>query len=76
MPVESMPFLPIPVNQRLSQSRAESVKQYFLANGSLPESKLSAVGYGSSRPLASNKTAAGRAVNRRIDVVIKPVKTP
>lgn len=60
------------VNQRLSQSRAESVKQYFLANGSLPASKLGAVGYGSSRPLASNKSAAGRAVNRRIDVVIKP----
>lgn len=60
------------VNQRLSQSRAESVKQYFLANGNLPARKLSAVGYGSTRPLASNKTAAGRAVNRRIDVLIKP----
>ena len=34
--------------------------------------KIAAVGYGSTRPLASNKTAKGRAVNRRIDVIIKP----
>lgn len=60
------------INKRLSQSRAESVKQYLLANGSLPGSKLAAVGYGSTRPLASNKTARGRAINRRIDVLIKP----
>ncbi len=59
-------------NQRLSQSRAESVKQYLLANGSLPARKLTAVGYGSSRPLASNKSAAGRAINRRIDILIRP----
>jgi OmpA-OmpF porin, OOP family len=59
-------------NQALSQSRAEAVKQYLLANGTLPENKLVAIGYGSSRPLASNKTAEGRAINRRIDVLIKP----
>lgn len=60
------------VNQRLSESRAQSVKDYLLANGSLPARKVAAMGYGSTRPLASNKTAAGRAVNRRIDVLIKP----
>jgi flagellar motor protein MotB len=34
--------------------------------------KIIAVGYGSKRPLASNKSATGRAINRRIDVIIKP----
>jgi flagellar motor protein MotB len=33
--------------------------------------KIIAVGYGSKRPLASNKTEKGRAINRRIDVIIK-----
>ncbi len=60
------------MNQRLSQSRAESVQQYMIANGTLPAKKIAAAGYGSSRPLASNATAEGRAINRRIDVIIKP----
>ena len=58
------------VNEHLSQQRAESVRQYFVANGTLPEWKISSVGYGSSRPLASNETSEGRAINRRIDVAI------
>jgi OmpA-OmpF porin, OOP family len=63
-----------PLNQQLSQKRAESVKQYLVYNGTLPAGKIAAVGYGSARPLASNATAQGRAVNRRIDLIIKPVK--
>ena len=59
-------------NQHLSQRRAESVRAYLVANGTLPMDKIIAVGYGSKRPLASNKTATGRAINRRIDVIIKP----
>jgi OOP family OmpA-OmpF porin len=62
------------LNQQLSQRRAEAVKQYLVYNGTLPGSKIAAVGYGSSRPLASNATVRGRAINRRIDVIIKPVK--
>jgi outer membrane protein OmpA-like peptidoglycan-associated protein len=62
------------MNQQLSRSRAESVKQYFIHNGVLSASKVIAKGYGSSRPLASNATAKGRAINRRIDVIIKPGK--
>jgi OmpA-OmpF porin, OOP family len=62
------------LNQQLSQKRAEAVKQYLVYNGTLPAGKIVAVGYGSTRPLASNATARGRAVNRRIDVIIKPVK--
>ncbi len=59
-------------NQILSQSRAESVRKYLIANDTLPASKIDAQGYGATRPLAPNTTAAGRAVNRRIDVIIKP----
>ena len=62
------------VNEHLSQQRAESVRQYFVANGTLPEWKISSVGYGSSRPLASNETSEGRAINRRIDVAISPTE--
>ncbi|MDJ0782508.1 MAG: OmpA family protein [Desulfosarcinaceae bacterium] len=58
------------VNQHLSQARAEAVRQYVVANQILAAEKLTAVGYGSERPLASNATVEGRAINRRIDVVI------
>ena len=60
------------LNQNLSQRRAEAVREYFVANGTLTYEAISAVGYGSEQPLASNKTAEGRAINRRIDVVISP----
>ena len=60
------------VNEHLSQQRSDSVRQYLLANKTLPYDKIVAVGYGSSKPLASNATEQGRAVNRRIDVIIKP----
>jgi outer membrane protein OmpA-like peptidoglycan-associated protein len=60
------------LNELLSQQRAESVRQYLLANKTLSDGRITAVGYGSSKPLASNETEEGRAVNRRIDVIIKP----
>lgn len=60
------------VNQDLSEKRAYAVGQYLIANRTLPADRIEAVGYGAIRPLASNKTAKGRAVNRRIDVIIKP----
>jgi OOP family OmpA-OmpF porin len=60
------------VNEHLSQQRAESVRDYLVANKTLPEEKILAVGYGSKRPLASNETPEGRAINRRIDVIISP----
>jgi OOP family OmpA-OmpF porin len=62
------------MNQELSQMRAEAVRQYLIENGTLSADKITAAGYGSTRPLASNATRAGRAVNRRIDVVIHPMK--
>ncbi|MDX1709357.1 MAG: OmpA family protein [Desulfobacterales bacterium] len=63
---------PEPLNEHLSQQRAEAVRQYLVANGILPFEKIISVGYGSMRPLASNSTEKGRAMNRRIDVTISP----
>jgi outer membrane protein OmpA-like peptidoglycan-associated protein len=60
------------LNQKLSQNRAESVQQYMINAMRIPTYRLIATGYGETRPVASNETAAGRARNRRIDIVIKP----
>ncbi|MDO3379003.1 OmpA family protein [Geoalkalibacter halelectricus] len=60
------------INARLSQERAEAVRQFFVANDALAPERVLAVGYGSRRPLALNTTAEGRATNRRIDVIISP----
>jgi outer membrane protein OmpA-like peptidoglycan-associated protein len=60
------------LNQKLSQERAESVQQYMINAMRIPSYRLIAMGYGETRPVASNETSAGRARNRRIDIVIKP----
>jgi len=56
-------------NMALSKDRAESVKQYLVNQGANP-SKIEAVGYGSTQPIASNKTKAGRQKNRRVEFTI------
>ncbi len=60
------------LNQKLSQERAESVQQYMINAMRIPTYRLIATGFGETRPVSSNETEAGRARNRRIDVVIKP----
>jgi len=61
-------------NDKLSSARAEAVKEYLITNEAVPSAKVEAIGYGYQKPLASNKTANGRAQNRRVDIVIKPQK--
>ena len=61
-------------NLILSQQRANSIRAYLLSNTVLPATRVSAEGYGESRPIASNKYVVGREQNRRIDVVIKGVR--
>ena len=58
------------INLSLSKRRADAVREYLLANMSIGEDQISAVGYGESRPIASNDNAAGQAKNRRIDVIL------
>ena len=58
-----------PSNWELSAARAASVVHLFMNNGVAPE-RLSAIGYGEHRPIASNTSAEGRRRNRRVTVVI------
>lgn len=57
-------------NWDLSAARATSVLRFLLANTKLPPQSYSVAGYGEYRPIASNATEAGRARNRRVDIVI------
>lgn len=54
-------------NQTLSDNRAASVKAYLIGNG-VDESRITSVGHGEDEPIADNKTAAGRAKNRRVEM--------
>jgi len=51
-------------NQKLSERRANAVRQYLIAQG-IASARINVVGYGKLRPIADNKTAEGRAINRR-----------
>ena len=57
-------------NQALSERRAGSVKNHFAARGIAP-ARLLAMGYGESMPVADNGSESGRALNRRVDVVLR-----
>lgn len=56
-------------NMQLSKDRAESVKSYLVSRGANP-SRIEATGYGMTQPIASNKTAAGRQKNRRVEFTL------
>lgn len=56
-------------NQRLSESRAKAVMEYFIAHG-VNADRLSYVGYGESSPIADNSTEEGRRQNRRVELKI------
>lgn len=53
-------------NQRLSERRAESVRQYLIKNG-IAESRLTSQGYGEEKPIDTNRTSKGRSANRRVE---------
>jgi outer membrane protein OmpA-like peptidoglycan-associated protein len=63
-------------NQKLSERRAEAVKQYLIEEGAVDRAMISATGYGELRPIAPNTTQdgkdnpEGRAENRRVEVLI------
>ena len=56
-------------NQQLSEKRAQAVRDYLVGTG-LAADRLIAVGRGEEQPIATNKTAAGRQQNRRVELVI------
>lgn len=56
-------------NQKLSERRADSVKKYLVSKG-VSEAAITTVGYGETKPIASNATADGRQKNRRVEFEI------
>ena len=60
-------------NQKLSERRANAVKDYLVSKG-IPAAKITTIGKGESQPVATNKTAEGRQKNRRVDIEFKGVK--
>lgn len=58
------------INIPLSKARAQAVYDYMVSKG-ISASRLSSEGFGSSQPIADNKTAAGRALNRRTNMKLK-----
>jgi outer membrane protein OmpA-like peptidoglycan-associated protein len=62
-----------PLNQDLSQRRADTVRDYLVSHGIAAE-RVTAQGFGATQPVGDNATPDGRASNRRVEVVIQPPK--
>jgi outer membrane protein OmpA-like peptidoglycan-associated protein len=60
-------------NQDLSQRRASSVASVLRDNG-VPGARIAAYGRGEDQPVASNLTPEGRAANRRVEIIIRPIR--
>lgn len=61
------------MNNRLSTERAQAVIEYLKSSSEETPVQLEARGFGDEKPIAGNKTASGRAKNRRVDVIIQPL---
>lgn len=59
-------------NKALGEKRAESVKEWLIKNANIESSKISVHSKGQSDPVASNETAKGRHMNRRVEIVAMP----
>jgi len=62
-------------NQKLSEKRANSVRQYLIDKFGIDGSRLTAVGYGLTKPVAGNDTEEGRQQNRRVEAVMEATRT-
>lgn len=58
---------PKALNMKLSQRRADTIRNYLVKEFGIAPERIKAVGYGPTKPIASNKTKAGKAQNRRIE---------
>jgi outer membrane protein OmpA-like peptidoglycan-associated protein len=62
-------------NQDLSQRRAQVVRDYLVSKG-VASDRVSATGFGLTRPIADNASPEGRADNRRVEIVVRPKASP
>ena len=60
-------------NQSLSERRAMSARDVLVGQGVIP-GRISTIGYGESRPIATNATPEGRQLNRRVEITIAPIR--
>jgi len=65
-----------PTNWELSVARAANVVRFLQEKAAVPADRLVASGYGEHQPIANNKTSAGRAKNRRIELLLTPSLAP
>ncbi len=65
-----------PTNWELSTARATNVVRYMQEHGKIPGQRLVAAGFAEFRPTSTNNTAEGRAKNRRIELVLLPIRSP
>jgi chemotaxis protein MotB len=63
-------------NLQLSIARAASVAQFLLDHTAIDPRRVSTMGFGQYRPIASNRTAAGRRKNRRVDIIVGTIPLP
>jgi chemotaxis protein MotB len=73
VPITGGPFAS---NWELSAVRATTVLRYLVATNGIAASRMSAVGYADTRPVAANDTAAHRSLNRRVDIVVLSMVAP
>lgn len=59
------------MNEVLSELRARAVKEYFVRKGTFAPEQVDSIGKGTEEPIANNKTAYGRAQNRRVDLIVE-----
>ena len=59
-------------NKALSYARAKAVSEYLISKHGMDPERLTPIGYGEERPIASNGTAEGRQKNRRVEIIILP----
>jgi len=76
MPINSKLVEKYPTNWELSTARATQVVRFLAEKAGVPPRRLVASGYGEFHPIASNKTPAGRAKNRRIEILLTPMLAP
>jgi chemotaxis protein MotB len=75
-PISGKLVAQFPTNWELSTARATNVVRFLSEKAGVPADRLVASGYGEHHPVASNKTPAGRARNRRIEILLTPALAP